>query len=178
MSNYFYGSREKVAIFTAKEIGNGFKRADHNEKISRIIAKIGEEHGDIGTPNMTQIFIHSEKCPSCKESLPIWRRITKALKQVLPTYFSQEIEYDKESDFNGMRITGREIYNFFKMSGIPFVLQNFEIVKRFVSDGSEYYAVESKKTWIPSYEGSIHPYGFLSKIFKTKNDFVESLSRY
>lgn len=175
-SNLRYGSKRRTPIFTPNEIADPIKRAQENERISKLIDKIGELYGDFKSPTMIQIFVHSRKCPACRQSFPLWKNITSELKRVLPTYYYFDVEFDFEKEIlPNVRVSGEMLYVSFGASGIPFVVQNFEVVTRRLRNSPEYKSIRTAKEWFISYEGSIHPYGFLSKVFKVENPFVNSL---
>lgn len=172
---FMYNKNKRTPIFTPKKIPDGFKRAQENERIANVIEQIGKLYGDISNPPMVQIFVHSERCGVCRDSIQLWKNIVAELTRVLPTYNGLDIEFDKPSTFGDSKLNGEQIYKFFKMTGVPFVIQNFKIEQKSIR-GNKYNAVMGLNKFFVSYEGAIAPYGFLSKIFKVENEFVKRLS--
>lgn len=173
--NTSYGSSKKIEIFTNKDVDDPMKRSEYNLMVRSMLDSIGTLYGGTNTPFMVQLLIHDKTCRACKENMPYWDAITFELQKRLLMYAPKKVELgDRITEDNGL--TGYDILEMYDAHSIPFIIQNFEIKSKKFRN-VEKNIVENKE-WILSYVGKIHPFGFLSEIFKVPNLWLKSRNPY
>lgn len=121
-----------------------------------------------GESSIAQVLIHDRRCPTCKESLPKFTMIKKALESRIPNYKGVQLEMKEKLRIAGelTDVTGEKIYKIFESEtkGVPFVIQNGEVEQH---DQKKVFTPSNK--FVVTYIGKIDPFRFLATSFNIKN---------
>jgi hypothetical protein len=159
------------------------KGSKANYKINEMLDEIEDNYSKGGMPDIMQLFVFSDECPHCIASMEPWKKLTDALrKRFGEKYRTGKVELNdivmidgEKLLINGKEITGLHLYKMFEATGVPFVVQNFD-VNDIRGRGGKIIAREIIIVpWYISMRNEIQPGSFLSTIFKVRNRVIDAL---
>ena len=159
--------------------GFGEESSYKNQKINGMLDKIEKYYYKPTMPSIGHVMVHSATCEACKKSMVIWEKLTLALEKRFPgKYLHEEVELNEHYEIDGETITGAFLYQKYKVTGVPFFLQNFKptIVLRKKKTSAEVRQLTSTE-FFTVHVGFLQPFKFIAASFGVPNDFIEDSIR-